>query len=131
MKIVSLAIVIIFGGLLLVHYYRQYYNYTNLTKSTSWPCEIDELGNCVKEIELNKCPDYWQQSTDGTSAVQCSNVHSICPATKPNCRSQKTTFEEPTSSVTLSTSLDASNQCQWSKDTHYSWDGACARAASN
>lgn len=129
MKIVSLAIVIIFGGLLLVHYYRQYYNYTNHIKSTSWPCETDELGNCVKEIELNKCPDYWQQSTDGNSAVTCSNVHKICPANNPNCRNKKTPFVDQDTSVTLP-QIDSLQQCQYSHDTKYSWDGACARARS-
>ena len=130
MKIVSLSIVIIFGGLLLVHYYRQYYNYTTHIKSTFWPCEIDELGNCVKQIKLNKCPDYWQQSlSKDENNIECRNIHTICPANSPNCKNKKGGFPEPTSSVNLSPSLTLANQCQWSSDTKYSWDGACERLA--
>lgn len=131
MKIVSLAIVIIFGGLLLVHYYRQYYNYTTHINSTLWPCEIDELGNCVKQIELNKCPDYWQQSlSKDNNSIKCRNVHKICPTNNPSCRNKKQ-FSDPaddgSSTVILSPSLSLSDKCYWSRDTNYSWDGACER----
>ena len=127
MKIVSLAIVIIFGGLLLVHYYRQYYNYTNLTKSTTWPCELDELGNCVKEIKLNKCPDYWQLSKNASeSAAKCKNIYSICPANKPNCRSDKNYQDKPFTSADTAT---PQQKCFWSNTTKFSWDGACSRGA--
>lgn len=125
MKIVSLAIVIIFGGLLIVHYYRQYYNYMNLTKSTKWPCEIDELGKCVKEIELNKCPDYWQFSQEQGKSGKCSNVHKVCPANKPTCRSQKN-FQDY--ELTDGDNVSPETKCTWSTNTGYSWDGVCARA---
>ena len=128
MKIVSLAIVIIFGGLLLVHYYRQYYNYTSVTTSITWLCEVDELGKCVEEIKLNRCPDYWQLSSADSkkkNSQECNNVYKICPADNPNCRSDKKYNDLP---LTDGDSQSPSTKCNWSDRTKFSWDGACTRA---
>ena len=128
MKIVSIAIVVILGGLLIVHYYRQYYNYTNHINSTTWPCEIDELGNCVKEIKTNKCPDYWQHSSDPASvnSAQCKNVHNICPATNLNCKNS-TSDQSEENPFTTSDSVSLETKCNWSRSSGYSWDGVCGR----
>lgn len=118
MKLVSIIIVVVFGTILLIHYYRRYYNYTQLTQNIKWPCEVDELGKCVEKIPLNQCPDFWQLSVDGNTK-ECKNIHKICPSNNLNCNIST----DNDSQTSVGFDMSDKKKCEWVQTNHYTWDG--------